>query len=49
MYFLLGAIYFVGDAGTMMFRKRHFVLFWLGIVFPVSMDRRRPDGTGNRP
>jgi hypothetical protein len=37
MYFLLGAVYFVllVTLGTMTFRKRHFVLFWLGIIFPV--------------
>jgi hypothetical protein len=37
MLFLLGAVYFVllVTLGTLTFRKRHFVLFWVGIIFPV--------------
>ena len=34
---LMGAIYLVllVTLGTMTWRKRHFVLFWVGIVIPV--------------
>jgi hypothetical protein len=37
MLVLMGALYFVllVTLGTLTFRKRHFVLFWVGIVFPV--------------
>jgi hypothetical protein len=37
MIFLFGAIYFVllVTLGMMTFRKRHFFLFWIGIIFPV--------------
>lgn len=36
MPFLFGAIYFVllVTLGTMTFRKRHFFLFWIGIIVP---------------
>ncbi len=37
MLVLMGALYFVllVTLGTLTFRKRHFVLFWVGIIFPV--------------
>ncbi|HKB51061.1 MAG TPA: hypothetical protein VKC63_06490 [Solirubrobacterales bacterium] len=37
MLVLFGAIYFVllVTLGTMTFRKRHFILFWVGIIFPL--------------
>lgn len=37
MYFMLGALYLVLLVvfGTLTWRKGHFVLFWVGIIFPV--------------
>jgi len=37
MLVLFGALYFVllVTLGTMTFRKGHFVLFWVGIIFPL--------------
>jgi len=37
MLVLMGALYLVllVTLGTMTWRKRHFVLFWVGIVIPV--------------
>jgi hypothetical protein len=37
MLYLAGAIYVVllVTLGVMTFRKRHFILFWIGIIFPV--------------
>ncbi len=37
MLFLMGAIYFVllVTLGTLTFRKRHFILFWVGVILPV--------------
>ena len=37
MLVLMGALYFVllVTLGVMTWRKRHFVLFWIGIVFPI--------------
>jgi hypothetical protein len=37
MFFLMGAIYFVllVTLGVTTWRKRHFVLFWVGIAIPV--------------
>ncbi len=36
MFFFFGAIYFVllVTLGTMTFRKRHYFLFWIGIIVP---------------
>jgi hypothetical protein len=37
MIFMMGALYLVLLVvfGTLTFRKRHFILFWVGIIFPV--------------
>ena len=37
MVFMLGALYLVLLVvfGTLTWRKGHFVLFWVGIIFPV--------------
>ncbi len=56
MLVLMGILYFVllVTLGTLTFRKRHFVLFWVGIIFPVlwvigAIMAPKPSPAGPRP
>jgi ABC-type multidrug transport system permease subunit len=37
LWILLGALYFVAliSLGVMTFRRGHYFLFWIGIIFPI--------------